>query len=98
MVVPALPEISQALNIPDGIQETLVMSIFLLGYAMGPFVLGPLSETYGRVRVLQLANLWYLTFNTACPFARTKNQILAFRFLSGMGGAAPQAVSIVTSL
>ena len=28
--------------------------------AIGPLFLGPLSEIYGRSRVLQLANLWYL--------------------------------------
>ena len=28
--------------------------------AFGPLFLGPLSELYGRSRVLQLANLWYL--------------------------------------
>jgi MFS family permease len=28
--------------------------------AVGPLFLGPMSEIYGRSRVLQLANLWYL--------------------------------------
>lgn len=28
--------------------------------AMGPLFLGPLSEIYGRSRVLQLSNLWFL--------------------------------------
>lgn len=28
--------------------------------AIGPLVLGPFSEMYGRSRVLQLANMWYL--------------------------------------
>ena len=67
-----------------------------LGYAQGPFVLAPLSEIYGRVAVLQYANLVYLAFNTACGFCTTKQQMLAFRFLSGIGGSAPQAVSTST--
>ena len=70
------------------------MSIFLLGYAQGPFVLAPLSEMFGRVPVLQYANLIYLAFNTACGFAKSRDQLLAFRFLSGIGGSAPQAVGI----
>ena len=28
--------------------------------AAGPLVLGPLSEAFGRRRILQLANFWYL--------------------------------------
>jgi MFS family permease len=92
MVTPALPDICDDFDIPEGFMQQLVMSIFLLGYAQGPFVLAPLSEIYGRVTVLQYANLIYLVFNTACGFAQTKNQMLVFRFLSGIGGSAPQAV------
>jgi MFS family permease len=47
---------------------------------------------YGRVVVLQSANMVYLIFNTVCGFAQTREQILVFRFLSGIGGSAPQAV------
>lgn len=68
------------------------MSIFLLAYALGPFILAPLSEMYGRVVILQSANMVYLVFNTVCGFATSKQQMLAFRFLSGLGGSAPQAV------
>lgn len=97
MVTPALPAMADDFDIPEGFMRQLVMTIFLLGYAQGPFVLAPLSEIFGRVTVLQYANLVYLVFNTACGFARTQNQMLAFRFLSGLGGAAPQAVSLPTS-
>lgn len=69
------------------------MSIFLLGFAQGPFVLAPLSEVFGRVKVLQYANLIYLVFNTVGGFSQSRGQLLAFRFVSGLGGAAPQAVS-----
>lgn len=92
MVTPALEDIGDQFGIPSGFMQQLVMSIFLLGYAQGPFVLAPLSEIFGRVTVLQYANLIYLVFNTACGFAQSKTQILVFRFLSGIGGSAPQAV------
>jgi len=96
MITPALPVIGDCFDIPEGFERQLVMSIFLLGYAQGPFVLAPLSEIFGRVTVLQYANLVYLLFNTCCGFAQTKEQMLAFRFLSGLGGAAPQAVRCPT--
>jgi MFS family permease len=47
---------------------------------------------YGRLPVLQLSNIFYLIWNTACGFSRSKSQILAFRFLSGIGGSAPLAI------
>jgi MFS family permease len=96
VVTPALPTIAQEFGIPAGFKEQLIMSIFLLGYAQGPFVLAPLSEVFGRAPVMQIANLFYLFFNTACGFAKNGNQMLAFRFLAGLGGAAPQAVSSVS--
>lgn len=92
MVAPALDQIASDFNITSGIEQYLVMSIFLLAYALGPFILAPLSEMYGRVVVLQSANMVYLVFNTVCGFASSKQQMLAFRFLSGLGGSAPQAV------
>ncbi|KAJ5265520.1 hypothetical protein N7524_006538 [Penicillium chrysogenum] len=90
MVAPALGEIAHDFNITSDIERYLVMSIFLLAYALGPFILAPLSEMYGRVVVLQSANMVYLIFNTVCGFATSREQILAFRFLSGLGGVHPK--------
>lgn len=98
MVAPALDQIASDFTITSGIERYLVMSIFLLAYALGPFVLAPLSEMYGRVVILQSANMVYLVFNTVCGFATSKQQILAFRFLSGLGGSAPQAVCELSSV
>lgn len=98
MVAPALDTIASEFEIQTDVEKFLVMSIFLLAYAIGPFLWGPLSEVFGRVRVLQCANLVYLLFNTVCGFARSKQQMMAFRFLSGIGGSAPQAVSQLAPL
>ncbi|KAH7117551.1 MFS multidrug transporter-like protein [Dendryphion nanum] len=92
MVTPVLQDIGDEFNISEGFLRQLVMTIFMLGFAQGPFVLGPLSEVFGRVKVLQLANCVYLIFNIACGFAQTQTQMLVFRLLSGIGGSAPQAV------
>ncbi|GME60332.1 putative mfs multidrug transporter protein [Neofusicoccum parvum] len=92
MIAPSLEEIGDEFDIESELEQAFVMSIFLLAYAIGPFVLGPLSEIFGRVVILQASNLLYLVFNTVCGFAQTKNQMLAFRFLSGLGGSAPQAL------
>jgi MFS family permease len=39
-----------------------------------------------------MAPFYRLVWNTACGFARSKNQLIAFRFLAGLGGSAPPAV------
>jgi hypothetical protein len=92
MVAPALTKMSQELHIKTEFEAAMVLSIFVLAYAVGPLFLGPLSEIYGRTIVLQLSNLIYMVFNLACGFAKNPAQILAFRFLSGLGGSAPLAI------
>lgn len=89
MVAPALPQMATGLFISNAILSQMMLSIFILAYAIGPLFLGPLSEVYGRVPVLQLANLFFLIFNLVCGFARTEAQMLVFRFLAGLGGSAP---------
>lgn len=96
MVAPALTSISKEFGITNEVESQLVLSIFILAYAIGPLFLGPLSELYGRVPVLQIANLVYLVFNTACGASRNKGEMIAFRFLSGLGGSAPLAVCLPT--
>jgi hypothetical protein len=92
MVAPALNKIGQDLGVESDIEKSLMLSIFVLAYAIGPLFLGPLSEIYGRVIVLQLSNLFFLAFNIGCGFAQSKGQLIAFRFLSGLGGSAPLAL------
>ncbi|KAI9649830.1 hypothetical protein NHQ30_002412 [Ciborinia camelliae] len=92
MVAPALALISSDLHIVKSIEQSLTLSIFVLAYAIGPLFLGPLSEMFGRVIVLQLSNLIYLFFNLGCGLAQSKGQLIAFRFLAGLGGSAPLAL------
>lgn len=63
-----------------------------MNHNAGPLLLGPLSEIYGRVLILQLSNMFYLFFNLGCGLSRTSGQLIAFRFLSGFGGSAPLAI------
>ncbi|KAF8553172.1 MFS general substrate transporter [Imleria badia] len=92
MVAPATNQLAAQFGIHSSVVIAFTTSIFVLAYAIGPLFLGPLSEVYGRSRVLQLSNLWYLAWNLACGFAQNESQLLAFRFLAGLGGSAPLAI------
>lgn len=56
-------------------------SVFLLAYAVGPLLLSPLSEIYGRQWVLHISNLFFLAFNLGCAFATSGSMLIGFRFL-----------------
>lgn len=92
MVAPALQAMRKDLGIRSDVETALVLSIFVLAYAVGPLFLGPLSEVYGRGKVLQLSNMFYLAWNLGCGFAQNSGEMLAFRFLAGLGGSAPLAI------
>ena len=92
MVAPALGTLAKEFNVTNDVVISLMLSVFVLAYAIGPLFLGPLSEIYGRVIVLQSSNLLYLFFNLGCGLAQSETQMIIFRFLSGLGGSAPLAI------
>ncbi|KAK9437857.1 Major facilitator superfamily domain, general substrate transporter [Metarhizium brunneum] len=92
MIAPALEDLGRSLDMKGNVEVYLSLAIFILAYAVGPIFFGPASELYGRVRILQITNLWYLVWNLACGFANTKAELFVFRFLAGIGGSAPLAV------
>ncbi|KAG0698144.1 MFS polyamine transporter [Suillus ampliporus] len=92
MVAPASGQVASTFGINSNVTIALTTSIFMLAYAIGPLFLGPMSEIYGRSRVLQLANLSYFVWNLVCGFAQTESQLLAFRFIAGLGDSAPMTI------
>ncbi|KAF8900739.1 MFS polyamine transporter [Gymnopilus junonius] len=83
MVAPATEQIAQQFGVTSSVLIAMMTSVFFIG---------PLSEIYGRSRVLQISNLFYLAWNIGCGFAQNRSQLIAFRLLAGLGGSAPLSV------
>lgn len=95
IVAPTLPQISKDLSIPSASTTQLVLSIYVLAYAIGNFFWAPLSECYGRKSVLQTANLWFCVWNLVCGFAKNETTLTVGRLFSGAGASATLAVCFV---
>lgn len=54
---------------------------------LGPLVLAPLSEIYGRRVVLSGANWFFVVWQIGCALAPNLPAIIIFRFLAGCGGS-----------
>lgn len=67
--------------------SSLTVSIFLLGYVIGPLILAPLSEIYGRRYVLTGANIVFCVWNIGCALAPNLGTLIFFRFMAGIGGS-----------
>jgi DHA1 family bicyclomycin/chloramphenicol resistance-like MFS transporter len=99
MYLPSLPQIVR--DFGASIAEVqLTLSVFLVGFAAGMLVYGPLADRYGRRPVL-IAGLAVLLVGTvACALAPSIEALIAGRFVQALGGAGPVilARSIVRDL
>lgn len=89
MVAPAMEGVSRDLEITNMTLATLAVSIYLLGFALGPLVISSLSEMYGRLIVYHVCNTIFVIFVVACALSKTTAQFIIFRFITGCAGAAP---------
>lgn len=92
MLSPAMTEISLAFGVQKQVISSLIVSIFILAWALAPLVVAPLSELYGRKIVLDISIVLLFFFNLACGLSRTTTQMCIFRFLAGFSGAAPLSI------
>jgi MFS family permease len=65
----------------------MTVSIYLLGYVIGPLFLAPLSEIYGRKPVLGAANVFFCVWQIGCALAPNIAALIVFRFFAGIGGS-----------
>jgi MFS family permease len=93
ITTPTVNAIADEFHTTSTITGPLALSLFLLMYSMGPILLGPFSELYGRWPVLQIGSFFYLAFNLGAGFCTSMTQLLIFRLLSGIGASASLAVS-----
>ncbi|KAL2840900.1 polyamine transporter [Aspergillus pseudoustus] len=68
---------------------TLCLSMYVLGFAIGPVLLAPLSEYYGRQPVYLVS--WFVMCLFQLPLALAPNigTIIVCRFIAGFAGGAP---------
>lgn len=66
---------------------SLSVSIFVLGYVVGPLLLAPLSEIYGRRFVLTGANVFFCVWQIGAALSPNLSALIVFRFLAGIGGS-----------
>ncbi|KAG6034227.1 hypothetical protein E4U41_006648 [Claviceps citrina] len=75
----------------DASQEvaTLGVSLFVLGFAVGPLIFGPMSEVFGRQVLFFTTYASFAAFNAGCVIANNMWTLLILRFLAGAFGSSP---------
>jgi multidrug resistance protein len=77
-----------AVSISFFIHCQLALETRSLRYKVGPLILSPLSEIYGRQLVLNCSNTFLTLWQIGCALSPNMASLIVFRFLGGVGGSA----------
>jgi MFS transporter, DHA1 family, multidrug resistance protein len=93
MMLPALPNIGSAFHIDVANRLQMVLSAFLIGFGVGQFVIGPLSDSFGRRPVLLGGMILYCIASLLAIAAPSFETLLLARALEGLGTAASRVIA-----
>jgi MFS transporter, DHA1 family, multidrug resistance protein len=94
VMLPALPQIRADFQIADANAQQLVVTSYVLGFALGQLFHGPQSDWLGRRPVLLAGLGVYALASFGCLVAPSFGVLLAARFLQGAANAAPRVIAI----
>ena len=83
IILPSLPAIGSELQVALG-AERLVLSVFLFGFAGGQLIVGPLSDRFGRRRILIPGLVIYAVFGAIAAISAALDWLLIARLLQGL--------------
>src|ERR1700759_4438359 len=93
MMLPARPDIASTFQIKDPNRPPEVISTFLIGFGIGQFVMGPLSDRFGRRPVLVDGMVLYCVASLLAITAQSFETLLLARALQGLGTSATRVIA-----
>jgi DHA1 family bicyclomycin/chloramphenicol resistance-like MFS transporter len=86
MYLPSLPDIVHQLGATTA-QGQLTISAYLIGFAVGQIVYGPVADRHGRKPVLIGAIVLYCAASLACALSTSIEMLIVARFAQALGGS-----------
>src|SRR5215831_5499231 len=87
MPVPSLPLLAAVFAAPAGAVQ-LVLTLFLVGIAVGQLVYGPVSDRFGRRPVLIAGLATFVAGSAICATASSLPVLIGGRIVQALGGCA----------
>lgn len=91
MYLPALPVISEQFGVPAGSAQ-MTLSTYILGFALGQLLYGPMADSLGRKPVVLGGTLVFAGAAAACAMAQSIDHLIVMRFFHGLAAAAASVV------
>ena len=85
--LPALPAMGVALDAGTGAME-FTLSGYLVGFSLGQFFWGPLSDRIGRRRPIAIGMVLYIVGSIGCALSRNVETMIAWRAVQAIGACA----------
>lgn len=93
MFAPGIPQVMAEFESTSSELAGFVVSVFILGFAVGPLIIAPASEIWGRLWVYHITNFLFVVMTVACAVSTSLPMLIVFRFLAGCFGAAPLTIT-----
>ena len=93
MSLPAFTSMGASLGVAPE-RAGLMMSLFMLGFAVAPLIYGPVSDRYGRKPVVVFACMLFAIAGIGCAFARSLPTLLVWRVVQGAGAGASMTITL----
>ncbi len=84
---PSIPSIARAMGVPYG-QGQLTMTVYLIGFAIGQILYGPISDGFGRRPTILFAITTFFLGSLICAASIDLDMLLAGRFVQSAGACA----------
>lgn len=89
--LPSLPAIATYFNANISYTQ-YTLTLYLIGFGASQLFYGPLSERYGRRKVILFGFGIFIIGNILCSIANSINTLILSRFLAGIGGGVGPAL------
>lgn len=93
VMLPALPNMAEALGVTRENDRQLVLSMYLFGLGISQIFFGPISDRFGRRAPLFIGLIIYVVAAFAAAIAPSFEVLLLMRLVQGMGAAGTRVIS-----